>query len=217
MPARPTRTHRTRSLLLALALLAAAALAPAPPASAQEPSVEIYPFVGWQAGGSFELVEGDTDVAGDASYGFGFGVRLAPTWLVEFLYGRQETELAAVSGFFGQRDRLFDLTVQHFHGAINWELMPGKVRPFLTLGAGASGFDPDGERQSEWFFSGSLGGGVKLLFNDNFGLRLQARYLPVVLESDSDVFCPTLGTCFVSTDQTTTSQGEVSAGLLLRF
>ncbi len=71
--------------------------------------------------------------------------------------------------------------------------------------------------QDETRFSASFAAGVKVWLGRHVGLRFEARGFFTVLESDGDAFCETGGECLVHAKGSDISQGEVRAGLVLRF
>jgi opacity protein-like surface antigen len=206
-----------------LALFLALVLALLFPAAARADGVEITPYGGYEAGGSFHLLDdlggARAEVDGGATYGVGVGFRLGPGYLLKLIYGRQESALVAKSSLFGEREKLLDVTVSHFHGGLEWEFGEDDViRPFIEGVIGASLFAPDrDDLSSEWFFSGGVGGGVKLFFSRHVGLTLKARYIPIVVRSSEDLFCALPGGCLATFDQEYLSRGEASAGLTFRF
>ena len=89
----------------------------------------------------------------------------------------------------------------------------------MTLGM--SRFDPvPAEFRAESYFSGSFGGGVQLLSNRRFGLRLEVRAMTTLVDKNSAIFCGSdggAGTCLVKIDGTLLTQWEARAGLVFRF
>ena len=94
------------------------------------------------------------------------------------------------------------------------------VVPFFVASAGITRLDPDVPgADSEERFSMSLGGGVKILFNDHFGLRLEGRgYFTLIDDYDSgcydDDFCCD---CGYYDSGTSLSQGEASVGMIFAW
>ena len=65
-------------------------------------------------------------------------------------------------------------------------------------------------------FSFGLGGGIKVSFNRHMGLRMQAEWLPLVINPEvNSLVCG--GGCAVHLTATLVSQGEVAVGSVLRF
>jgi hypothetical protein len=182
---------------------------------------EITPLAGYRFGGSFDLADDDDGPLAikDSS---AFGVAL--TWIVseegelEASYARQGTRLI-VDGFFTSTP-VFDLAVENYQFGGNYVIGGEEdlVRPFLGMGLGFTRLIPGPpDLDTETRFSASVSGGFKAYFGTHFGLRVELRGLFTVLESDSDVFCNSLGVCFIRTDGTYLSQGEVRGGFMVRF
>jgi hypothetical protein len=92
------------------------------------------------------------------------------------------------------------------------------VRPYIGAGLGLTRLLPEPARlQDETRFSASFAGGVKVGLARHLGLRLEARYFLTVLESESGGLCGPAGECLVHVRGKDISQGEVRAGLVLRF
>ena len=92
--------------------------------------------------------------------------------------------------------------------------------PYLSLTAGATRFSADGGYGSETKFSMSLGGGLRLPFNDHLAATLGLRGYLSLVESDSQFFCVSGGEqsgCLVKSSGSTYFQGEAQLGLTLRF
>jgi hypothetical protein len=76
--------------------------------------------------------------------------------------------------------------------------------------------NPQGEGLStETRFSLSIGGGAKFFITEHLGLRLDARGIFTALNSNATVFCS--GGCAISVQSSGFMQGELGAGLVLRF
>lgn len=205
--------HKTLVPVL-LALLAAS------PAAAQK--FEITPFYGYQFGGDFEDRFdsddfGDVDVDEGETYGLFLNFALANFGAgeggqIELMYNRQDTELQA-GRLFGPR--LLDLELEYWHLGFLYQWAPGQVRPYLVVSLGATSLDPGGA-PSETRFSWSLGGGLKLMFNDHLGLRFDGRFYSTVVDEDDAVFCDPFG-CFSHDNSTFLTQFDVKGGIIFAF
>ena len=93
--------------------------------------------------------------------------------------------------------------------------------PFIGLGIGATHITPiDTDASTDWFFSFSAIGGLKIPIVKHVGIKAQIRYLGTVINSDASWFCASSGglTCGVSLDNTKIlSQGDVTGGLYVSF
>jgi hypothetical protein len=70
---------------------------------------------------------------------------------------------------------------------------------------------------SETFFSGNLGIGWMVPLGPHIGLRFEARGYGILLNNHSAVFCGGTAGCTVSIKGNGLFQGEVLAGLSIRF
>jgi len=205
---------------LALALLVIA------PAAARSQTVEITPVAGYRFGGGFTTAAGiepadagvDYEVKDAASFGVHLGVRVAEDGELELLYSRQDTRLGTGGLFTGEP--LFDLALEtwQFGGNYLFAEEGSRLRPYIGVGLGITRLLPEpAALEDETRFSASFAAGAKVWLGRHFGLRFEARGFFTVLESDGDAFCETDGECLVHAKGSDISQGEVRAGLVLRF
>jgi opacity protein-like surface antigen len=192
-----------------------AALAGATPAVA---GVEITPFAGLRFGGGFEDTNTGTSISlnDSGSYGLVVDFDISLDQQIEIYLSRQSTTLSANGTFTG--NPLFDLTVEYYHfgGLYLIDVQSDRVRPFVSGGLGLTRMNPQGEGLStETRFSLSLGGGAKFFLTDRLGLRLDARGIFTALSSNGTVFCS--GGCAISVQSSGFMQGELGAGLVVRF
>jgi hypothetical protein len=78
----------------------------------------------------------------------------------------------------------------------------------------------DGDYDSETRFSGSLGGGFRIPFNDNVALNLGLRGYLTLLNSDTSLFCVSDSGdagCLVRSSGSTFFQAEGQLGISVRF
>ena len=207
----------------ALACLALILLLPTVPAARADVRAEITPFVGYRMSGNFdvELADGSgtesVDVEDSSAWGIDVGIYATPDAFYEFLYSTQTTNLdsrnAAVSGV--------DVTTEYlqfggtaFFPAEQWPV------PYLSLTIGATRYSADQGYGSDTKFSGSLGGGLRLPFNDNFAATLGVRGYLTLIESDTSIFCKSdseAAGCLVRSSGSTFFQAEATLGLTVRF
>ncbi|HSD66007.1 MAG TPA: outer membrane beta-barrel protein [Vicinamibacteria bacterium] len=205
--------------------LVATALLLIVPAAAPGQTVEITPLIGYRVGGSFAATVGtepagtaDYDVEDAAAFGVHLGVRVAEDGEIEVLYSRQDTRLASDGLFTGEP--LFDLALETWQLGGNYLFAEegARLRPYIGAGLGITRLLPEpAALQDETRFSASFGAGIKVRLARHLGLRLEARGFFTVLESDGSAFCQTGGPCLVHAKGSDISQGEVRAGLVLRF
>ena len=204
-----------RTLCASRLALAACVLLSAAPLQAGE--VELSPFAGLQYGGHLQSTADDARFSFNESgvLGATMDIALDDRWRVELLYSRQETELQSSA----RRVRAsFPQVVERYMVGIQEE--PETDGPFRFFGVallgatrlvpGLSGID------SELRFAAGLGLGTKVPASGRFALRLEARGFYTVVDSGGAVFCSN-GTCLFRFSGSGIWQGDVTAGVVLRF
>jgi hypothetical protein len=168
-----------RRALLTLALVLVPALG-----SAQPGRFELTPLAGYRLGGEFDASDedffADDDLEAEIEEGeiFGviFGIPLTPGWRLELLANRQESSFIIDEGLLSPTIELGDVTLSMYHAGFAFEWGLGQVNPFLVGTLGLARIEPDfPELNAENRFSASLGGGAKIFFSPNVGLRLEGR------------------------------------------
>ena len=177
-----------------------------------------YNFGGTLSAEDSDLFDFDLEADDSEAYGVTFGIPLSPWAQIELLASRQQTQLAYDEGLFGGVRGLadFDVTYYHVGGLFQWG--NGQIHPFLVASLGVANLNPDvpGAR-AENKFSGSLGGGVKIFFTDNIGLRLEGRGFWTLLDGNSDDYYWDDG-CYCDYGYSNTfDQGQASAGLIIAW
>ncbi len=196
------------------------------PAAARGQTVEITPLIGYRIGGGFSATVGSDPAAGTVDYevkdagsfGVHLGFRVARDGEIELLYARQNTRLATAGLFTGEP--LFDLALETWQAGGNYLFAEegARLRPYIGAGLGITRLLPEpASLQDETRFSASFAAGVKVSLARHLGLRLEARGFFTVLESDRQTFCGSGQGCLVHASGSDISQGEVRAGLVLRF
>lgn len=174
-----------RRLVVLLVLLCPAA------AVAQTPRFEITPTLGYRLNGEVEAderfldVDPNLEVEESPTYGVTLDFPLNENVQIELLVNQQESHFVLDGGFLEPSVELGDvsLTTGHVGFLFQWGL--GQVNPYFVLSGGLTRLDPDfPEIEAETRLSGSLGGGVKLFFNRNVGLRLEGRGYWIDLDAD---------------------------------
>jgi hypothetical protein len=206
-----------RSVLLATALLAPAL------ATAEVPSsLEITPFGGYRMGGQIDAEDTSIDIRlrDSSSVGLILNGRHRDNTEWEVLYSYQDTtariESAQEATF---TDVGFESQTAHFGGTYLFE--GEKAIPYIALTIGGTRVrtsSPGGE--SDTFFSGSFGVGLKLFPNSRVGVRLEARGYGILVSSSSAIFCstdPEISGCAIRLSGDIASQIETFAGLSFRF
>ncbi len=186
----------------------------------------VHPFASFGFEGNFDNGFDDDDVFDDDlevddanGYGLIVGFPMSRHFTIELSYNRQETELFFDDEIFGLPDVLLDLDIEYLHAGATFNFGAGHVQPFVSLSGGLTRFSPStsfDEYDSETRFSAAFGGGLKIYFTDNFGLRLQGRVLSTLVDSDEEAFCGRRE-CYYYDEDTYLYQAEVAAGLILAF
>jgi hypothetical protein len=189
-----------------------------PATASAQMGIEITPFGGYRFGGGFKDANTGTDISLNEAGSFGLilDFDLNREQQIEVYLSRQGTTLSADGTFTG--DPLFDLSVEYYHfgGLYLFEVENERVRPFISGTMGITRMDPHGEGlNTETLFSLALGGGVKFFLTDHFGLRLDARGIYTAMNTDAAIFCS--GGCAIAVRSSGFVQGEIGAGLVLRF
>lgn len=183
-----------------LLALPALVLALVTPVAAVDGPIEITPFVGYRWGGDLLAADNNLfalDVTLDegGSHGIIVGVPLTRTLQFELQYTEQRSAFVEDDPFVGVGSELADVDVIYWHAGVLYEFRAGGVRPFVAGGLGLGrlehevlGVDDDD------YFSGSLGGGVKVDLSKHVGLRLEGRgyWMNTAddrFDDDCDFFC----------------------------
>jgi hypothetical protein len=181
-------------------------------------AVEIAPFIGHRFGGSFEdsINSVGFEVADAASYGLLLDFDLEPNKQIEIYMSRQNTQLSNGDPLFTPNP-LFDLTIDYYHIGGLYMLPEGdRVRPFVMGSFGLTRMAPKPSNLSvENRFSLSIGGGAKIFFTRNLGMRFDVRGIYTALDSSTEVFCS--GGCTIKLTSSGFVQTDISAALMMRF
>ena len=199
--------------ILPLFLLALALVSTLP--AAADPGFELTPFVGYRFAGEFNVDDpffdlfADPEIDESESLGVILSFPIHDNFYVELLYSTQDSDLLVSSGIFAPEEVITDVTLDYAMVGITWQWSPGQVRPFLGVSAGAAQFDPGGGFGSETSLALDVHGGVKLMFTNHLGVRLEARaYYVDFGEIDLDDCCDDTGSFY---------QVEAGGGLILKF
>jgi len=216
--------------------LAVAALLVSAPAWAQDSKVEASINAGWTfsdgVGGQTAIRAGDGNIYDSIgpkdsfSWGFTLGYNFTPSWAVEFLYGQQDSKLEL--GGTAKKE-LGDFKINSYHGAFvhSFGDERAKARPYVLIGAGATSYPgvkyttlggQQKETEGNSQFSGTFGLGVKVYPGHHAGLKLQTRWTPTYIKSDSTGYwCDPYWGCYATSNAQYSNQFEFTGGLTLRF
>lgn len=191
-------------------------------ADAAAPRFEVTPFAGYRMGGSFEQQETassparDVDLDDGGSWGVDLGLYRDGSSFYELLYSSQSTSMDSSDPALSRVDVQTDY--YHFGGTLLFADEEWMV-PYLSLTAGATRFSAD-DYDSETKFSASLGGGLRLPFNDRVAATMGVRGYLTFVNSDTNFLCVSGGEqsgCLVRSSGSTYLQVEAQLGLTLRF
>jgi hypothetical protein len=176
--------------------------------------VEVAPFFGAQFGSSFaSTASGSTFSLGTGlDYGATLDVAINPSWWVELLYSRQETDLSGGSGV-----PPFDIKVERYMAGIQEVKEAGPLRGFGVFLLGATRFAPGFSGfGSDTRFTLGLSLGLKTPPSRRLGLRVEGRGFFVVVESGGGALCSN-GNCIFSYRASGLWQGDVTASAVIAF
>ena len=180
--------HRAlTSLLFLLPLLPAVA-------TAQPRRFELTPFAGYRLSGEVDNSarlgfdrRSDVEIDEGSLFGATLDIPLTSGFQLELLASRQSTSFTVDDGLLSPSRNLGDVDLSLFHAGFLYQWGSGQVVPFAVASLGLARLDPDFvELDAENYLSGSFGGGVKLFFSDNVGVRLEGRGTWIDLETDFD-------------------------------
>lgn len=202
---------RRPTLLAALSLALFLLPATAPAATGR---FELTPSVGYRLVGDIEVEDvrvftDDLEVDESSTYGLFFDIPLNRWLQLEIMANRQDSELLADGGLFGREVVLADVEITYVHVGLLWQWGSGQVSPYVVGSLGLAQISPelpgvsDEDRPSL-----SFGGGVKVFFSDNVGLRLEGRGYYVALDDDDDDRWE---------DEDSLTQAEASVGLIFAW
>lgn len=207
---------RRFTLAIALAALAAPAFAEGAYRFELTPQVQ-YRFGGTLSGEDNAITNVDLDVNDGEGFGVTFDIPLSRNVQLELLASRQATELRFDQGLFGGNTDVADIDLTYLHAGILFQGGNRDVNPFFVASAGATRLDPDVPgADSETRFSVSLGGGVKVFFNEHVGMRFEGRGFWTALNGGNNDSCDRYS-CWDDYNDNDLSQGMASAGVIIAW
>ena len=178
--------------------------------------VEITASAGYAFAGGVAVQGGSVALAPSPVFGatldFGnfFGVR------VEAVYVLQNTGVQFL-GNDGSVQPHYDVTAHHFRLGGEYDILHGRVRPFVGLTAGAEWLAPHSDTPDEVWFEASLEAGAKVRLSRAFGIRAQAEVTVVPMDASSQVFCSNSSGCIPQWYGIGTSYLALMAGPTVAF
>jgi len=206
-----------------MALLVALSAAPGQCAHAQSASTGKYEsaitvYGGDRFGGSVTdaTTNSTSNLDNGSSFALAVDIGLDSNSQVELFYSQQKTALT--SGVFSPRSNNIGLTLHNYQiGGTNFIDEMGRGL-YVMGGIGATTAKPDrGGLNSETFFSGNLGIGWMVPLGARRVIHFEGRGYGILLNNHSAVFCGGTVGCTVAIKGTGLFQGEVLAGLSMRF
>ena len=226
-----------RRLMLAFQLSRILGIALVSVVSAHGQRFEVTPLVGGILGGTWRLEQQgvpnfDAHLGSGLSFGITAAVRFdGDDWQDEnyckycnsiaFRWVRQNTHLGITQDPVVPSPPTSSfhpgVTVDHFLSDFTheWAVEESKkINPFLTVSLGAARTATPEASTIRFVFG--IGGGVKVFPSKHWGFRLQAEYLPMVMQAELQrVVCG--GGCVVALDGGVMNQFQFSAGPSFRF
>lgn len=206
-----------RIIATGIAVIAAVSLAES--AAAVEPAkFEATLFGGYRDGGEFDGIDPTVDpykLDSGSLFGVTFNLQQTPTAYYELSYSRQNAGVEDTSAY--------DMTMEYLHigGYVTFRDPEGRFVPYFLMTVGATRFSPDRTEFDDAIEpSLAIGGGVKIRFTKNVGLRLEARAYGTFIDSDSELFCvssPPSLVCEISVQGDTLIQGQALVGVTVGF
>lgn len=202
-------------------LLLAASLGFAAPGLAQRKQVELTPSIGFQFAGDYEYDDFDfgfTRIGVEASESLGITLDLpiSRRMQIELMVVEQDTTLEIEDGV-GVLDP-DEVTLDFYHAGVLYQAVSGQVRPFGVIAVGATRIAPGITRlDTEYKPSMSIGGGVKFMLSEHFGIRLEGRAMITPLEERDEEICCYGDFCCEDRYSTTLLQGRIAAGAVIAF
>jgi hypothetical protein len=196
---------------------------------------EIQPFGGFAVSGDIPLqaddntTYGNIEVKSSFSLGATFAVFLNSLDAIEGRWQRQFTDGqipgTIVAPYAPDYPATFDLKIDQIHCNFihYYRVVDPRAFPYVMAGIGATTYraKSSGFSGSKSYFSFALGGGIKYLFNDHFGLRGEARWNPTLLsDSGSTLWCSIGGAganCLLNLKMTLQQQLDLNGGVVFRF
>jgi opacity protein-like surface antigen len=197
---------RKIALLLLFSIVALA------PTVTEAREFEITPFIGYQFGGDvstfYQGQNQDVSVNSSENFGLVLSLGLSEMTQLELLYNTQDTSADAK-----RFDDSLGLNIDYWQLSLLWSFDPdAQINPYVVFGFGGTWIRPDGF-SSLSRFSGNIGGGVKIFFSDNIGVRLEGRFYGTYINSTTS-YCDPFW-CYGYNNSL--YQFDVSAGLIIRF
>ena len=208
---RTTKARHVGAIAICLAVLSHAA-----PSIAQD--VEVSPFYGYRFGGSFVDLYTPQPFDFDCAPAMGvvFDVRLydSDDFQIEGLFTHQAAAVLVSPGA-GRPVSEWRVSADHWLAGGLQEFSAGPVVGFTTGMLGLTRYAAEGN--SEYRFTVSGGGGVKMFADRRLGVRLDGRVFATFVDGANNTVACAPGVCLVGLHVDVAWQAEFTAGVSVRF
>ncbi len=186
---------------------------------------DLQPTVGYQFGGRYRFYEGDIKLQNAMNYGITLDHELMPGIMIELYYTQMNTDAEwrpAAPRYDNLLPRNFKTDVHYFQlGGLKY-VDKGNIQPFGAFTLGATWFhsyesDKPAQGVDNTLFSITLGGGVKIMFSEKVGIRLQGRLLMPMYFNGLFLGVGTGGASLGATSTIPIVQGDFTGGLVFRL
>ena len=185
--------------------------------------IELTPVAGYTLGGKAKLYDGEFRIDDAMAYGGKMAFGLSTTTFVELSYTRVDTYGQFFSYYSGESPSdKYPISSNFIQIGGLQEMDMGILSPFLTLSGGLTVWGSSSPELSSYTqFSFTFGGGTKIWFTDNIGIRLQASMLMPLVWGGGGFGCG-IGTggsgCSAGVyTRITPFQGEFIGGLIIKI
>ncbi len=151
---------------------------------------ELVPRVGYRFNGSRDLAYpyDHMDITNDGAIGLSLGYLTQDNGEIELSWTRSDTEVIGDRSDGSPAEHL-DVRLEQYHINFIHMLDPEPTQRFILIGLGATRFNPTGDRESALRFSFAIGCGMKWLWTDNLGFRVDGQMSPSFTPNGSTFFC----------------------------
>lgn len=147
---------------------------------------EITPQYGYQINSKLNFNTGDIKIPGSGQFGATIGYNISRGMAAEFSWTQQNSDIKVNALNPPNNGNWGDITINHYQfGAVQHFGNDEDLRPFFGVSAGWSTFSPDNNFQDEVgqylsstsTFTFGISGGIKYMFTNHIGLRVQSQLL----------------------------------------
>jgi outer membrane protein W len=201
----------------------------------EDQKIEVSVNLGWTAA---DGVSGDHVLAADGNFYNAIDPKDAFSWSltgeyfitdnieIGFMYDDQKSKLE-VTGT--AKRQIGDMDIRGYHGIFSYNFgeKGERMRPFFLAGIGGTHYSSvdvtvngiPGTIDGNMKASATFGGGIKYYATRNLGLRLQARWTPTYITTNSNDgwWCDPFYGCYVVGNAQYSNQFEFTAGVNLHF